>query len=447
MVKSFPDQTMKSCIVFSIICFTFLLLVHISAIGQNYSFGPPERLSDKVNSPSEESMPLISPDGTRLYFVRTFYEGNLGGKLSGQDIWVSERLFDGSWGLATNKFPNINNLRNNAVIGTNSDETALLLINSYKANTVKIHGIARSIKIGDEWSKPYDIKIDGLESDNSFIGFYINKSEDVLLISMNASNSIGQEDLYISLKNPDGQWTMPQNLGATINTKGFEISPFLSDDGKTLFFASDGHSGYGGSDLFMSRRLYDSWVTWSKPINLGNDINSAGFDAYLTLHDNKEAFFVSTRDGEFADIYRSELVAIQDRKENAEINKTKYKLTETEIQELLGLPVSRTIYFEFESFEVASSSRELIYFLANKLATNFQYSIELIGHTSEEGSDEFNNQLSLNRANEVAKYFMDFGITTNRISTSGVGKSQPLFKVGTETEIAKNRRVEIYFVE
>ena len=447
MVKSFPDQTMKSCIVFSIICFTFLLLVHISAIGQNYSFGPPERLSEKVNSPSEESMPLISPDGTRLYFVRTFYEGNLGGKLSGQDIWVSERLFDGSWGLATNKFPNINNLRNNAVIGTNSDETALLLINSFKANTVKIHGIARSIKIGDEWSKPYDIKIDGLESDNSFIGFYINKSEDVLLISMNASNSIGQEDLYISLKNPDGQWTMPQNLGATINTKGFEISPFLSDDGKTLFFASDGHSGYGGSDLFMSRRLYDSWVTWSKPINLGNDINSAGFDAYLTLHDNKEAFFVSTRDGEFADIYRSELVAIQDRKENAEINKTKYKLTETEIQELLGLPVSRTIYFEFESFEVASSSRELIYFLANKLATNFQYSIELIGHTSEEGSDEFNNQLSLNRANEVAKYFMDFGITTNRISTSGVGKSQPLFKVGTETEIAKNRRVEIYFVE
>ena len=97
MVKSFPDQTMKSCIVFSIICFTFLLLVHISAIGQNYSFGPPERLSEKVNSPSEESMPLISPDGTRLYFVRTFYEGNLGGKLSGQDIWVSERLFDGSW--------------------------------------------------------------------------------------------------------------------------------------------------------------------------------------------------------------------------------------------------------------------------------------------------------------------------------------------------------------
>jgi outer membrane protein OmpA-like peptidoglycan-associated protein len=445
MVKLFPSPTMQSLVALSIITIVFFASQAVS--GQNYSFSPPERLSDNVNSPSEESMPMLSPDGIKLYFVRTFYEGNSGGKLSGQDIWVSERLFDGTWGPATNNLPNINNLRNNAVIGTNSDATALLLINSYKSNTVKIHGIARSLKVGNEWSKPYDIKISGLESDNSFIGFYINKSENVLLISMNAPNSIGQEDLYISLKNEEGQWSIPENLGATINTKGFEISPFLSDDAKTLFFASDGHSGYGGSDLFMSRRLYDSWVIWSKPINLGRDINSPGFDAYLTLHDNSEAFFVSTRDGEFADIYRSKVVAVEDRKENAEINKAKYKLTETEIQELLGLPVSRTIYFEFESFDVASSSRELIYFLANKLATNFQYNIELVGHTSEEGSDEFNNQLSLNRANEVAKYFMDFGITPNRISTTGVGKSTPLFKEGSDEEIAKNRRVEIYFVK
>ncbi len=436
---------MKSLEAFSIITLLFFTC-HFTS-GQNYSFGPPERLNENVNSPSEESMPLLSPDGTKLYFVRTFYEGNSGGKFAGHDIWVSERSINGSWSPATNNLPNFNNLRNNAVIGTNIDATALLLINSYKANTVKIQGIARSIKIGNEWGKPYEIKISGLESDNSFVGFYMNKSENVLLISMNASNSIGQEDLYISHKNEDGQWTMPENLGATINTKGFEISPYLSDDGKTLFFASNGHSGYGDSDLFMSRRVYDSWVAWSKPINLGPHINSTGFDAYLTLHDNNEAFFVSTRDGEFADIYLSKVVAVEDRMENAEINKAKYKLTETEIQELLGLPVSRTIYFEFESFDVAASSRELIYFLANKLATSFQNSIELVGHTSEEGTDEFNDQLSLNRANEVAKYFMDFGITANRISTTGAGKSMPLYKEGTEAEIAKNRRVEIYFVK
>ena len=227
----------------------------------------------------------------------------------------------------------------------------------------------------------------------------------------------------------------------------FEISPFLSDDGKTLFFASDGHSGYGGSDIFMSRRLYDSWVIWSKPINLGKEINSPGFEAYLSLYKNKEAYFVSTRGENFADIYWTEVTAVEDRKENAQINKTKYKLTETEIQELLGMPVTRTIYFDFESSEVATSSRELIYFLTNKLVTNLQYSIELIGHTSNEGTDEFNQNLSNERAKAVSKYFIEFGITQNRISTTGVGENQPLVTEGTDEEIAKNRRVEIYFVK
>lgn len=415
--------------------------------GQNYSFSPPVKLNENINSASEECMPLLSPDGKHLYFVRAFYEGNSGGKLSGQDIWISKRSEDGTWEMATNLIQNINNYRNNAVIGTNWDGSAIYLLNAYKSNTVKIHGISKSISVGNEWTKPYDIKIDGLESDNSFIGFHINKAENVLLISMNASNSFGEEDIFICLKEEDGKWSLPQNLGATINTKGFEISPFLSDDGKTLFFASDGHAGYGGSDIFMSRRLYDSWIIWSKPINLGPDINSSGFDAYLSLYDDKEAFFVSTRNGEFADIYMTEVVAVETNKETALINKSKYKLTETEIQELLGMPVARTIYFDFESFDVAPSSRELIYFLANKLVSNYQYTIELIGHASLEGTEEFNNQLSLNRANEVAKYFIDFGITANRISTTGLGVSSPNVTEGTEEELAKNRRVEIYFVK
>ncbi len=111
------------------------------------------------------------------------------------------------------------------------------------------------------------------------------------------------------------------------------------------------------------------------------------------------------------------------------------------------MPVARTIYFDFESSEVATSSRELIYFLTNKLVTNLQYSIELIGHTSNEGTDEFNQNLSNERAKAVSKYFIEFGITQNRISTTGVGENQPLVTEGTDEEIAKNRRVEIYFVK
>lgn len=431
-------------------CFLALALILIlfsTSNAQNYTFGPATKLNENVNSPSEESMPVISSDGKILFFVRTFYRENTGGKLSGQDIWMSKKNETGEWGPATNKFINLNNQRNNAVIGISEDGLSLYLLSSYRPNTTKINGISKSIYIGDEWSKPYDIKINGLESDNSFIGFFINKEENVLIISMNADNSVGEEDLYVSTKNESGQWTKPENMGTTINTKGFEISPYLSNDGNTLFFASDGHNGFGGSDLYMANKLYDSWIIWSKPINLGKEVNTAGFEAYLNIYDNKKAYFASTRDSEFADIYTSDISKIEDVKEFAEINKEKYKLTETEIQELLGMPVSRTIYFDFESYEVAPSSRELIYFLVNKILDNPMYSLELVGHTSDEGTDDFNMELSLNRAKEVAKYFINYGISPLKISTIGKGETEPVIKEGTEEELAKNRRVEIFFVK
>ncbi len=430
-----------------------LFLVCISLIGsglvkaQNYTFGKPIKLDSEVNSPAEESLPIVSPKGDKLYFVRTLHELNTGGKLSGQDIWMSNRRGDNSWSLASNSFPSLNNRLNNSVIGLSADESSIYLINAYNPNTEIMHGIAKSLLVGNDWSKPYEIKIPGLQSDNSFVGFYVNKTDNAVIISMNAPGNYGAEDLYICVRDDDGKWKTPENLGATINTKGFEISPFLSDDGNMLFFASDGHSGYGGSDIFMSRRLYDSWVLWSKPINLGPNINSVGFDAYLTIYADKEAYFVSTRDSKFADIYQAPITAIESSKEVASIDTTKYKLTETEIQELLGMPVHRSIYFEFGSFDVAASSRELIYFLTNKLIASPEYSIELVGNTSAEGTDEFNMELSLNRAKEVAKYFLEFGIMPNRIFTSGVGESNPIVKEGTEEELSKNRRVEIYFVK
>ena len=216
---------------------------------------------------------------------------------------------------------------------------------------------------------------------------------------------------------------------------------------KLLFFASNGHEGYGDADIFMSRRLYDSWGIWSDPINLGSNINSSAFDAYFFLYDNKEVYFASNRGGGLSDIYKSTVTAQESTKEAALLTENKYKLTETEINELLGMPQSRNIYFDFGSSVVAQSSIELIDFLASKLQTKRQYHIELIGHTSDEGTEEFNQKLSEDRANEVGKYFKNYGIDSLRIHTTGVGESQPIVLEGTPEEIAKNRRVEIYFVK
>ncbi len=447
MVKEVKKQSIPRAISL-LALITFLIFSQLNVVfAQNYTFDKAIKLSENINSNAEESKPFLSPDGNKLYFVRTFHDNNVGGKYSGQDIWRSIKDQFGQWRPATNDFPELNNNRNNAVIGINSDESAIYLTNGYSNITTTILGIARSIKIGDYFSKPNDVNISGLDSRNSLIGFYINKTEDVLLISMDKRNSIGKEDLYICLKAEDGTWSAPNNLGATINTTGFEISPFLSDDGKLLFFSSNGRGGYGDADIFMSRKLYDSWGIWSDPINLGPEINSKGFDAYFYLYKDEMAYFSSNRDGGLSNIYMSNVTAFEQQKEVADLDENRFKLTETEIQELLGMPISRNIYFNFGAYNVEASSIELIDFLASKLQTKRQYLIELIGHTDKEGTDDFNQKLSEDRANEVAKYFKNYGIDSLRISTVGVGETQPYVIEGTKEELAKNRRVEINFVQ
>ena len=91
---------------------------------------------------------------------------------------------------------------------------------------------------------------------------------------MNHNGALGDLDLYVSIKSKSGIWSTPLWMGDNINSSFREGSPFLARDNKTLYFYSNGFGGYGGSDLFMSRRLDDTWQSWSKPLNLGPYINT-----------------------------------------------------------------------------------------------------------------------------------------------------------------------------
>ncbi len=105
----------------------------------------------------------------------------------------------------------------------------------------------------------------------------------------------GSPDIYVCLKDDNGNWGEVINLGPTINTPFAERSPVLASDMKTLFFSSNGHYGLGGQDLFMSRRLRDdSWTEWSEPINLGRNINTEKSESSMRIaSDGKLAFYSS----------------------------------------------------------------------------------------------------------------------------------------------------------
>ncbi len=106
-------------------------------------------------------------------------------------------------------------------------------------------------------------------------------------------DTYGGEDLYVSFREGD-EYSKPLNLGTDINSFLDDFTPFLAADNKTLYFSTYGRRGYGSADIFVSRRLDDTWTKWSKPENLGPEINTTGWDAYLSVQaSGKLAYMVS----------------------------------------------------------------------------------------------------------------------------------------------------------
>ncbi|WP_020529582.1 OmpA family protein [Flexithrix dorotheae] len=300
-----------------------LLVATNVSYSQEMKFGKPTKLPRTINTYAEESLPLLSADGKLLYFVRTLYKGNFGGQFKGQDIWYSKKLKNGNWSSAkpSQKF---NTTGNNAVVGINEEGNRIYLLNSYEYEDGRVSGLSFTEKKDKTWTNPVLVEIDeihNLKEGNDAYGLFVNKTEDVLIVSMQGKESLGQEDLYISykIKNKDGKeaWKSPLiHLGEAVNSKGYEISPFLSDDGKTLFFASNRTGGLGEADIYYSKRLDDSWENWSEPVNMGQGINSSKFDAYFTLGQNGEAFFASNRSGRLAELYTVNQAIEKDERPN-----------------------------------------------------------------------------------------------------------------------------------
>ncbi len=266
---------------------TIIILVKLEA--QELVFEAPIKLGSEVNSGSEESSVFLSQKGKRLYFSRIEYDKNTGGVSGGQDVWYCSKDEE-KWTEASNVLNNINNKGNNAIIGISESGDTIYLLNNYKGKTTSI-GISYAIKEGDSWSIPKSINIPGIKSNQGYYGFNMHPNGQILIASINLKNSLGMEDLYVSLNDGNGTWSNLIHLGDVINSEGFEITPYITKNGRKLYFSSDGHIGMGNADVFVSYRMDDSWSNWSEPINLGEKVNSIGFDASFSIWRDSLVYF------------------------------------------------------------------------------------------------------------------------------------------------------------
>jgi outer membrane protein OmpA-like peptidoglycan-associated protein len=262
-----------------------------------------ENLGTNINSSESDRSPIISPDGKTLYFV-----SERSGGLGLTDIWQST-LDSSKWGMAVNSGSPLNNAGHNFVVSVTPDGNTLLVGNTYNADGSSLGtGVSIAVKRNGEWSVPVEQRIDGYVNRNQFSSFFLTPDGTRLIMALENDESQGDKDFFISSLKEDNTWSKPQRLCDAVNSFGADFAPFLAADGKTLFFASDGRAGYGSSDVYVTKRLDDTWLNWSEPKNLGTEINTSDWEAYYCIPaKGNYAYMVSTgrQDGIGSDdIYR-----------------------------------------------------------------------------------------------------------------------------------------------
>lgn len=233
-----------------------------------------ENLGGSINSSDDDFLPRILQDGKTLYFLS---HGRTGGK-GGEDIWYTTLDSARNW-TAPKNLSALNSASHEGILAISPDEKVAIVFGNY---TGSFGGgdLFYTVKTNDGWTPPCNLG--GTINSSRWESLAcIGPDGKTLIYTTNKSDG-NEADLYVTFLSEDG-WSSPKNLGTIINTKGYEKFPYLSADGKTLYFSSDGHFGFGGTDIFMSRRLDDSWTNWSAPVNLGKYINTLDDDADLSI--------------------------------------------------------------------------------------------------------------------------------------------------------------------
>ncbi|MCG8311076.1 MAG: OmpA family protein [Cytophagales bacterium] len=260
----------------------------------------PDQLLEHVNTRYDEQNPVLGPDGKKLYFTRANDSLNIGGPGDKGDIWVSELNAEGFWSEPVNLGRPVNDDLRNYLLGFSPDGK-IMFLNQEKRNPGGIiinDGVAYSVYSNGGWSRPVKASVDYFLNKSRHQSGSISGDGSVMLLSLQSYASRGEEDIYVSFYK-NGTWTQPVNLGSDINTGGQEMTPYLSPDKRRLYFSSNGHGGKGGRDLFVAERVGAGWTSWSKPKNLGAQVNSFGVELnYFIDATNDIGYFSSTQNSD-----------------------------------------------------------------------------------------------------------------------------------------------------
>ena len=258
----------------------------------------PVNLGGGVNSKWGDYMPQSDPTGRVIYFTSD-RKGGLDIEDGddedgwGEDLWRIEKKGQG-WSKPSLLPQPINSYSHDGAASFSGDGQLMVYSACGRDEGLGSCDIYTAELLGDTWSEPRNLG-DVVNSEEWDAQPTISTDGGTLIFSSERGGGYGDADLYMVHRTRFGEWGVPVNLGSTINTPFMESSPYLSPDGKTLYFSSSGHPGFGDSDLFKT--VYENGI-WSEPVNMGAPLNSAGADRYFTIGGSGQVgYFASDRAG------------------------------------------------------------------------------------------------------------------------------------------------------
>ena len=259
-----------------------------------------ENLGASVNTSLAELRPTVSADGNLLFFICENNPKNTKYRSvpNSQDIWFSERDSTGKWSRAVHLGYPLNTVQYNAVYWISPDNNRILIRGAFMDGAYNGKGVSMcTLKENGNWGEPDALMIKNYNKYDRGrqSGATMGHNGQTLLLYMTPDQGSADNDLFVCFLTKDGTWTEPKNLGKKINSpETNEMTPYLAPDGVTMYFSSNRDGGIGDNDIWMTKRLDNSWQKWSDPVNLGSPINTDSWDAFFTLDAGGEYAYLTT---------------------------------------------------------------------------------------------------------------------------------------------------------
>jgi outer membrane protein OmpA-like peptidoglycan-associated protein len=279
----------------------------INAVKNPVPFDPVD-LGPEINTGDDEYWPTLTADEQVLIFTRQVMLDPGGRRRPGnlrEDFYISYFL-DDNWSVAASIGPPLNSELNEGAPSVTADGRLIFFTACNRVDGLGSCDIYSAERKGNKWGEPVNL---GPPVNTSLWEAQPSISPDgkTLYFASNRRGGHGKMDIWYSSQDQKGNWGDPVNMGGIINSEGNEMSPFIHVDNQTLYFSSDGHTGMGGYDLFVTRR--DENGNWSDPENLGYPLNTHFDELGLIVNARGDkGYFASDRmNGKVRDIFTFDL--------------------------------------------------------------------------------------------------------------------------------------------